>query len=169
MTRTAIWLRAADHSAAAVTHTVQQLKQEFGTHFSDVFKAITADNGSEFAELSAQETTHTQVYFTYPFSSWEKGTNECHNRMLRRFIPKENHISDYSIEDILFFADRMNALPRKILGYHTPEELFEKELAESTPPDRQPEQRKPSSLYRKLLLNSELLQLAIAICVYFLI
>ena len=48
--------------------------------------------------------------------------------MLRRFIPKGKHISDYGIEDISFFADRINALPRKILGYHTPEELFEKEL-----------------------------------------
>ena len=128
MTRAAIWLRVADHSAAAVTHAIQRLKQEFGTHFSDVFKTITADNGSEFAELSALETTSTQVYFTHPFSSWEKGTNECHNRMLRRFIPKGKHISDYSIDDILFFADRINALPRKILGYHTPEEMFEKEL-----------------------------------------
>ena len=128
MTRAAIWLKVADHSAAAVTQAIQTLKQEFGTHFSDVFKTITADNGSEFAELSAQETTSTQVYFTHPFSSWEKGTNECHNRMLRRFIPKGKHISDYGIEDISFFADRINALPRKILGYHTPEELFEKEL-----------------------------------------
>ena len=53
MTRAAIWLTVADHSAAAVTQAIQTLKQEFGTHFSDVFKTITADNGSEFAELSA--------------------------------------------------------------------------------------------------------------------
>jgi IS30 family transposase len=128
MTRVAIWLRVEDHSATAVTHAIQKLKQEFGTHFSDVFKTITADNGSEVAELSAQETTGTGVYFTHPFSSWEKGTNECHNRMLRRFIPKGKRISDYSVDHILFFADRINALPRKVLGYHTPEELFEKEL-----------------------------------------
>ena len=100
MTRAAIWLRVVDHSASAVTHAIQKLKQEFGTHFSDVFKTITADNGSEFAELSAQQTISTQVYFTHPFSSWEKGTNECHNRMLRRFIPKGKNISDYSIDEI---------------------------------------------------------------------
>ena len=128
MTRAAIWLRVADHSAAAVTEAVEKLKREFGEHFSDVFKTITADNGSEFTELSAQETGNTEVYFTHPFSSWEKGTNECHNRMLRRFIPKGKSITDYSTDDILFFADRINSLPRKILGYRTPEELFEKEL-----------------------------------------
>jgi IS30 family transposase len=128
MTRAAIFLRVEDHSATAVTSAIQKLKQEFGTYFSNVFKTITADNGSEFAELSAQETTGTKVYFTHPFSSWEKGTNECHNRMLRRFIPKGKRISDYSVDDILFFADQINALPRKILGYRTPEELLEKEL-----------------------------------------
>jgi len=128
MTRDAMWLKVKNHSAEAVTEAVQELKNIFGEHFSDVFKTITADNGSEFAELSAQETDGMKVYFTHPFSSWEKGTNECHNRMLRRFIPKGRSISDYSIDDILFFADRINELPRKILGYHTPEELFEKEL-----------------------------------------
>lgn len=128
MTREAIWLKARDHSAAAVTEAVEKLKQIFGTHFSDVFKTITADNGSEFAELSSQEKYGTKVYFTHPFSSWEKGTNECHNRMLRRFISKGKSISDYAIEDILFFADQINDLPRKILGYHTPDELFEKQL-----------------------------------------
>jgi len=128
MTRNVIWLKLRDHSAAAVTDAVSALKLEFGEHFSDVFKTITADNGSEFAGLSAQETSVTKVYFTHPFSSWEKGTNECHNKMLRRFIPKGRSISDYSIEDIMFFADRINGLPRKVLGYKTPEELFEKQL-----------------------------------------
>ena len=48
--------------------------------------------------------------------------------MLRRFIPKGKSINDYSADDLLYFADKINNLPRKILGYHTPEELFEKEL-----------------------------------------
>ena len=128
MTRQAIWLKVRNHSAAAVSEAITQLRQIFNGHFSDVFKTITADNGSEFAELSASEAMGTSVYFTHPFSSWEKGTNECHNRLLRRFIPKGKSISNYSPDDILHFADLMNALPRKILGYHTPEDLFEKEL-----------------------------------------
>jgi IS30 family transposase len=128
MHRYAIWLKVKDHSAAAVSEAIVRLKQIFGAHFSDIFKTITADNGSEFAELSALEAAGTSVYFTHPFSSWEKGTNECHNKLLRRFIPKGKSISCYSPDDILHFADLMNALPRKILDYHTPEELFEKEL-----------------------------------------
>ena len=45
--------------------------------------------------------------------------------MLRRFIPKGRSISDYAAEDVCFFADCINGLPRKILGYETPEELFD--------------------------------------------
>lgn len=48
--------------------------------------------------------------------------------MLRRFIPKGKPISSYTAEDICYFADCINGLPRKILGYRTPEELFEQEL-----------------------------------------
>lgn len=128
MTKIALWIKAVNHSAAAVTQAILQLMQEYGSHFCDVFKTITADNGSEFAELSAQVISGTDVYFTHPYSAWERGTNECHNRMLRRFIAKGKRISDYSVDDILFFADQINALPRKILGYRTPEEMFEKEL-----------------------------------------
>ena len=69
-----------------------------------------------------------KVYFTHPYSSCEKGSNECHNRMLRRFIPKGKSISDYTADEICFFADCINGLPRKILGYATPEELFDRQL-----------------------------------------
>ena len=78
MTRMSLWIKAENH---------------------------TADNGSEFANLSLLEDGKLKVYFTHPYSSWEKGTNECHNKMLRRFIPKGKSISDYDADDICFFAD----------------------------------------------------------------
>lgn len=126
--RVSIWLKLPSHSADAMMDALKQLKEEYGTCFAKVFRTITADNGSEFGRLSELKEDGVLVYFTHPYSSWERGTNECHNRMLRRFIPKGKSISDYSLEDILFFADRINSLPRKILGYKTPEELFEQEL-----------------------------------------
>ena len=59
----------------------------------------------------------------------ERGTVTLYNgKMLRRFIPKGKPISSYTAEDICYFADCINGLPRKILGYRTPEELFEQEL-----------------------------------------
>ena len=57
-----------------------------------------------------------------------KEPRERHNRIFRRYIPKGVSIDLYSAEQILHFADEMNALPRKQLGYRTPEELFEKFL-----------------------------------------
>ena len=126
--RKSIWLKVKDHSAEAIDEALQRLFADFGDKYRAVFKSITGDNGSEFANLSDLEVQGIPVYFTHPYTSCEKGTNECHNRMLRRFIPKGKSIDDYSADDIMFFADIINNLPRKILGYHTPDELFEQEL-----------------------------------------
>ena len=68
------------------------------------------------------------VYFTHPGTSCEKGTVECHNRMLRRFILKGKIIDDYTANEIMVFADIINGLLRKLLGYHTLEELFDAEI-----------------------------------------
>lgn len=127
-TRMCIWLKARDHSAEAVNESLQELFARFGDLWHQVFKTITTDNGSEFALLSELEDGELKVYFTHPYTSCEKGTNECHNRMLRRFIPKGKCVADFSADDICFFADCINGLPRKILGYVTPETLFDEQL-----------------------------------------
>ncbi|SQB38806.1 IS1470, transposase [Clostridium perfringens] len=130
-TRYAIISEMPSHSAISVTKTLDKIKEFFGSKFSEVFKSITADNGSEFADLSEFELkTKTKVYFTHPYSSFEKGTNERHNGLIRRFIPKGKRISDYSLETISFIENWMNTLARKLLNYKTPEELFEIHLDE---------------------------------------
>lgn len=127
-TRMSLWIKVKDHSPLAIDEALQNLMNQFGNKKSKVFKSITGDNGSEFSNLSKIENNGTSVYFTHPYTSCEKGTNECHNKMLRRFIPKGKNMSDYKTENILFFSDVINGLPRKILNYHTPEELFETQL-----------------------------------------
>lgn len=110
----------------SVRTALEVLRDEFGCEkFAEVFKTITADNGSEFAELSAVEEWGTKVYFAHPYSSWERPQNERQNRILRRYVPKGKSIEKYSAEQILSFADEMNALPRKLLGYLSPEEVFD--------------------------------------------
>ena len=126
--RNSIWLKVKNHSAEAVDEALEQLFETFGDKYREVFKTITSDNGSEFANLSRLESKGIGIYFTHPYTSCEKGTVECHNRMLRRFIPKGKSIDDYTADEIMMFADIINALPRKLLGYRTPEELFEAEL-----------------------------------------
>lgn len=128
-TRHAIVRKIASKTADAVMSELKNIRNLYGNQFSQVFKTITGDNGSEFANLSTIEVdTDTKVYFTHPYSSFEKGTNECHNGLLRRFIPKGKRISDYCYTDIAFIEDWMNTLPRRILKYKTPEELFEAQL-----------------------------------------
>ena len=127
-TRFAIWVKAADHTASSVQEAVRRVMNCFEGKVSDVFRTVTADNGSEFAQLTELTKQGTQVYFTHPYSSWEKGTNECHNKLLRRFIPKGVSMNRYSEEDIAYMADWANSLPRKILAYRSPELLFEEEL-----------------------------------------
>jgi IS30 family transposase len=128
-TRQYITRKIAGKTTFSVMAAIADLQEEYGERFSDVFKTITSDNGQEFADLSLLEKdTETKVYFTHPYSSFERGTNERHNGLLRRFIPKGHPIADYSIDEIAFVEDWCNHLPRKILGYSTPAEQFEKYL-----------------------------------------
>ena len=89
---------------------------------------ITADNGSEFSDLAEKFQKVMGIYFTHPYSSWERGTNENHNGIIRRWIPKGTSIEDYSRSYIQSVEDKMNYLPRRIHGFKTPHELFEEEL-----------------------------------------
>ncbi|MEE1282881.1 MAG: hypothetical protein UHK60_11655 [Acutalibacteraceae bacterium] len=70
------------------------------------------------------------VYFAHPYPAWERPINEHTNRILRRFIPKGKSIDSHTDDEIRMFFDEINNLPRKRLSYHTPEEIFEKELGQ---------------------------------------
>ncbi|SFQ43538.1 hypothetical protein SAMN05444406_14612, partial [Caldicoprobacter faecalis] len=66
----------------AVKRVFMGLKAYYGEIFEEVFKSITADNGSEFSELSALlESLRSEAYFSHPYSSWERGSNERQRRM----------------------------------------------------------------------------------------
>lgn len=100
----------------SVMAAMEVLKEEYGEEkFSEIFKTITADNGSEFDTLSDLEEWGVGIYFAHPYSSWERAQNERHNRLFRRYVPKGVSIDSYSAEQILSFADEMNAMPRKHL------------------------------------------------------
>jgi IS30 family transposase len=129
-TRDEIIVRVDAKDAPSINNALSRLKKEYGALYPKVFRTITADNGSEFAELSASvEKDGTDVYFTHPYTSSERGTNERHNGLIRRFIPKGKAISTLAAETISRVQNWCNRLPRKILGYRTPEECFKEELA----------------------------------------
>lgn len=101
----------------------------YSEHGDDIFKTVTTDNGSEFSMLSGlEDLSKTLVYFAHPYTSCEKESVERHNGLIRKFIPKGKRIDSYSDEQIARIKTWRNGLPRKLLGYHTPDDLFEDEL-----------------------------------------
>ncbi|WP_018247991.1 IS30 family transposase [Orenia marismortui] len=129
MTRKEIIRKIPAKTAQAVQDAILKLVNEAGDCFSKVFKSFTCDNGSEFAQMSfLEQISDTKVYFAHPYSSWERGTNERHNGLIRRFIPKGNSLNQFSIESIARVQNWCNTLPRKILDYLTPDEIFEDKL-----------------------------------------
>jgi len=129
-TRAEIIIPLAAKDSSCVIDAIKQLEEQFGELFPKVFKTITADNGSEFAELGTYLKKHNiSVYFAHPYSSFERGTNERHNGLIRRFIPKGINIATLAISAIKRVQKWCNNLPRKILGYRTPQQCFDEELA----------------------------------------
>ena len=127
-TRYFMALPLARRSAAAVEQALSGLYEEYGSCFGEVFKSVTSDNGTEFSELSRLEAWGASVYFAHPYSSCERGQNERHNGLLRRFIPKGTALEPYTADDLFWIADEINRLPRRCLDYRTPDELFEEQL-----------------------------------------
>ena len=131
VTRNYIAIRIPSRTCAGVEAALAHLQDVYGIeYFSQVFKTMTADNGPEFETLSKFESLGTKIYFTHPYSSWERPQNERHNGLLRDFIPKGISMEQFSDEDILNMADALNQRPRRVLGYHTPTELFDAFLDE---------------------------------------
>ena len=101
---------------------MNRLERKLGKGFEDTFKTITCDNGCEFLDFEGIEKSirnkqnRTKVYFAHPYSSWERGTNENINKMIRRFVPKGVDISSYSDKDIERIQNWINNYPRRILG-----------------------------------------------------
>jgi len=128
-TRSELIFKIPEKSSSAVNQALASLEQLYGQHINKIIRSITADNGSEFSDLSAiAQAWNIEVYYAHPYSSWERGTNERHNGLLRRFIPKGKALSALSSGTIERIQNWMNQLPRKILGYKTPEQCFIEEL-----------------------------------------
>ena len=89
-------------------------------------KTLTLDNGSENAQFQAIERiTQMKCYFCHPYHSWEKGTVENTNGLIRRMFPKKTDFRTVSAQSILDFQRSLNNRPRKVLGYLTPQECFD--------------------------------------------
>ena len=135
-TRNEIIFKLPDHTDEAVVAALDRLERKWGADmFKRVFKTITVDNGSEFADAEGLQRSiinegekRTKVYYCHPYSSWERGTNEVTNKMIRRKIPKGTNFDDRTEEEVESIENWINGYPRKIHGYHSAGELFEEEV-----------------------------------------
>jgi len=99
----------------AVKEMIISLLAELPVH------TITCDNGKEFADHEKiAMALDAEVYFAHPYSSWERGTNENTNGLIRQYFPKGMSFSNLSISDIMFVENRLNARPRKCLSFAQP-------------------------------------------------
>jgi IS30 family transposase len=91
----------------------------------DKIYTITSDNGLEFANhQNISKALDYNHYFCHPYSSWERGLNECTNGLIRQYIPKGTSFKDITPEYIKMIEDKLNNRPRKALNWKTPNEVF---------------------------------------------
>ena len=91
----------------------------------DRFRTITADNGTEFHGYQAvEDQTNAKYYFATPYHSWERGTNENTNGLIRQYLPKGMSMVRLTQKRCDDIAHELNNRPRKRHGYKTPAEVF---------------------------------------------
>jgi IS30 family transposase len=92
---------------------------------ADKRKTQTFDNGSEFSKHETiARRLKMDVYFAHPYSSWERGTNENTNGLLRQYLPKSRDFSTLTDAELARYVWKLNNRPRKCLNYKTPAEVF---------------------------------------------
>lgn len=136
LTRNEIIIKMPDQTAASVVAALNKLERRFGKKFSQIFKSITFDNGSEFMDCAGIEKSvygkdrkRTKVYYCHPYSAYERGTNENINKMIRRFLPKGTDFRKVTAAYIQRVETWINNYPREILGFETSGSLFERYVA----------------------------------------
>ena len=116
---------------ACVQEVIDRLERTHKGQFTKMFKSITMDNGSEFLNGEALESScirpgakRTTCYYAHPYSAWERGSNEVANKLIRRFVPKGTNIGHLTQADIRRIEHWMNNYPRRIFGYRSANEIF---------------------------------------------
>lgn len=125
-----------DKSQKSVVSVVDRLERMYGfDKFRDFFKTITMDNGVEFLDMENIERSvfnsnkkRTIAYYCHPYCSFERGSNENQNKLVRRHIPKGADIADYADDYISYIQDWINAYPRRLFDGKSALDMFRLEF-----------------------------------------
>lgn len=131
-TREEIIVRMRDRTSGSVVRALNALERSMGAEkFARVFQTITVDNGSEFTDFEGMEKSalrkrkaRTHVYYCHAHRSYERGSNENANKLIRRHFPNGTNFSQVSAKQIAEVEAWINDYPRKILGWKTSNMLF---------------------------------------------
>ena len=135
LTKKYIVIEMIEHTNECIKQAIDSLEEKYGSNFKKIFKSMTTDNGHEFLNYDKIEISkynkgerRTIVYYTDPYSSWQKGMNENCNGILRRFIPKGTDLNKVTSEKLEKILNKINGKPRKILGFISAEKRFNEEI-----------------------------------------
>ena len=135
VTKKYIVIEMLEHTNECVRKAIDSLEEKYGKNFNKKFKSMTTDNGHEFLNYDKIEISkydenkrRTVVYYTDPYSSWQKGMNENCNGILRRFIPKGTDLNKVSSEKLEKILNKINGKPRKVLGFISADKRFKEEI-----------------------------------------
>ena len=131
-TRFGIVLKIPRKNKKSIVNALKKIKAKYGKYFYDIFKSITADNGSEFKDaigmsLKLKRGKKVKIYFAHAYCSFERGSNENFNRMIRRWFPKGTSFCNISQEEIDKVTSWINEYPRKQFDFMCSNSLFIKE------------------------------------------
>lgn len=135
-TRKEIIFLLKHHTTKEVVKALNRLERKMGEkRFREIFKTITVDNGSEFQDYKGMEGSRrnkkkrTKIYYCHPYSSYERGSNENQNKLIRRHVPKGIDLDYLTQRDVDEIEKWINDYPRKIFDFHSSNELYEIELS----------------------------------------
>lgn len=117
-----------------VRKAINRVKKRYGKECSKIFKTITVDNGPEFADpkvLSIQKGKHIEtVFYCHPYPSWERGSNENQNKLVRRHLPKSSDFDKVLNRNVIKDIEAwINNYPRQMFDGKASRELFDKEIS----------------------------------------
>ena len=117
-----IFKRVSNKKAHVVRKAIEKMLKRIPKRFR---KTMTFDNGTEFSEFKKMESALSlKVYFANPYSSWERGTNENTNSLIRQYLYKGRDFLSVPRKELAKIHRRINNRPRKRLHYKTPNEVF---------------------------------------------
>ena len=128
-------MKLKDRTQKSVISALDKLEKEYKDKFSLIFKSITVDNGVEFLDMASLEKSvynkvskRTTIYYAHPYCSWERGSNENNNKLIRKFIKKKADIKNFSNSHIKNIQDWINNYPRKLFNYKSAKDIFYENL-----------------------------------------